>query len=494
MGDFKNMYEPSKLSKVKEDIPLIKFNPSTNKFSRSGNSKLDSIPTIIKSWYKKNICVRLSTYGGSGEDGGDLACLFYSSGRSILPELANVSYSNNYVSDVHKICHKFKADIATFLLSRTGESHEEIKLRYTLSDSANFNKYFENFTNSKYYIDRGRDELKETFKKAIEIKNQLDSLGVKVDDLEYDRITKGLENFYLDPRERIVKSNITGGLYDQYFWSTELRQLPLDTGLFTIASFFNNSEWDIREEELGENAPTCGDINYTTLIDQLLTKKMYGLDFFRLIANITGFNIFLLTSKGELHSQKCVSRPYTGIGILELTLKKLENPKFQYESLDYNPDYPCATILFESAHFETVAILHEIEENIYQAQTVYSFRDPFIQGLIERAEGKKEYNISKKDISPDYSKMSIEEIIKYLTKELGGVLSRDELKKQAKILKNKESSSSGEKKDLKNMTTDEAIEYLHKTTPGWEKMLEKDTEPRDYARQLIKIAKGKSGK
>jgi len=494
MGDFKNVYEPGKLAEVKEDIPPIKFNPSTGKFSRSSKYKLDSLPTIIKSWYKKNICVRISTYGGSGEDGGDLACLFYSSGRSVLPELGNVKYSSNYVSDVHKVCHNFKANIASFLLSRTGEDPAEIKLRYTLSDGANFAKYFENFTNSGYYKKHGKEKIISIFKEVIQIKKDLDRLGVEVDDLEYNHVTKELGRFYLDPRERIVKPSTTGGLYDQYFWSSELRQLPLDTGLFTIASLFSNSEWDIREEELGENAPTCGDINYTTLIDQLLSKKMYGLDFFKLIANITGFNIFLLTAKGELHSQKCVSRPYTGVDILELTLRKLENPKMHYENLDYNPDYPCATILFESAHFETVAILHEIEENIYQAQTVYSFYDPFIQGLIERAEGKKEFSKPKQESTVNYSKMSIEEIIKYLSKELGDVLSKEELKKQAKLLKGKESSSPPEEKELKNMTTDKAMDYLDKTTPGWDKMLEKGVKPRDYARELVKIAKNKSRK
>jgi hypothetical protein len=41
------------------------------------------------------------------------------------------------------------------------------------------------------------------------------------------------------------------------------------------------------------------------------------------------------------------------------------------------------------------------------------------------------------------------------------------------------------------MTTDEAMDYLDRNNSGWDKMLEKGVKPRDYARELVKIAKGK---
>ena len=73
MGDLKTTYEPKKLKDIIDDnIPAIKYNPKTGKFTRSDGNKLDSLPRIIKSWYKKNLCVRIDTYGGGGEDGGDL--------------------------------------------------------------------------------------------------------------------------------------------------------------------------------------------------------------------------------------------------------------------------------------------------------------------------------------------------------------------------------------------------------------------------------------
>lgn len=499
MGDFKTVFEPNKLKPVEEDIPKIKYDSEKNKFARKTNKDLDSLPTIMKTWYKTNKMVRISTYGGDGENGGDLACLFYSSGRAVLPILADVNYSKNYIREVHSICHNFKADMATFLLSRTYEDETEIKLRYTLADGANFNKYYDNLINSDYFKGRDKQSIISDIESAINERTELIRLGVDItsDDLRYNNIKHNLEKYYLDPRERKVNPNITGGMYEQYFWSYEMRQLPLDTGIFTIASLFNNPEWDIREEELGSNAPTSGDINYTTMIDQLLSRKMYGLDFFRLIANVTGFNIFLLTPKGELHTQKCVARTYTNVDIVSLTLRKIKEPKTHYESYDYNPDSPCVTILFERAHFETVGILHELDDT-HQIQTIFSFYDPFIQDLIERSESKKEYDIPAKKSKTkteeiNYSKMSIEDIIDYLDNLTGRALSRKDLREQAKELKRRERSSSEvvKTKKLKDMTTDEAMEYLDEITPEWKDLLEEGVKPRDYARQMVKDAKKK---
>lgn len=493
MEDLKIVFEPNKLEPVEEDIPKIKYDSEKDKFSRKSDKDLDSLPTIMKTWYKRNKVVRIDTYGGSGENGGDLACLFYSSGRAVLPILADVNYSKNYTREVHYICHNFKANMASFLLTRTYEDETEIKLRYTLSDGANFNKYYDNLINSNYFEGKDKQSIISDIESAINERTDLIRLGVDIngDDLRYNNIKHDLEKFYLDPRERKVNPGTTGGVYEQYFWPYEIRQLPLDTGIFTIASLFGNSEWDIREEELGPNAPTSGDINYTTMIDQLLSRKMYGLDFFRLIANVTGFNIFLLTSKGEPHTQKCVSRTYTDVDIVSLTLRKIKEPKIHYESYDYNPSSPCVAILFESSHFETVGILHKLDKS-YQVQTIFSFYDPFIQSLIERSEDKKEYDIPEKKSNINYSKMSIEDIIKYLDKETDGALSKKELREQAKELKREESSSEEvTNKKLKDMTTDEAMEYLDRTTPKWKTLLEKGVKPRDYARQMVKDAKKK---
>lgn len=91
MGDLKIVFEPDKLEPVEEDIPKIKYDSEKDKFSRKTGKDLDSLPTVMKTWYKRNKVVRIDTYGGSGENGGDLACLFYSSGRAVLPILADVN-------------------------------------------------------------------------------------------------------------------------------------------------------------------------------------------------------------------------------------------------------------------------------------------------------------------------------------------------------------------------------------------------------------------
>ena len=85
------------------------------------------------------------------------------------------------------------------------------------------------------------------------------------------------------------------------------------------------------------------------------------------------------------------------------------------------------------------------------------------------------------------------EIIIFLEKELGNVLTKDELRNQAILLKGGDSSSSSDKeaKELKDMNTDEALNYLDGIDPNWRKMLEEGDKPRDYARRLVKEARKK---
>ena len=527
---------------ILKDIPPINYDRSKLKFS--GSSSVDNFPTIIKGvsipngkkkpWFKgKGLCVTLETYGGGGEIGGDLACLFHSTCKSILPELSHVEYNSKnkkeYAKECYRICHNFKASLAAFCLSDTNEDHTYIKFKHTIANADNFSTFYNRFisnseiqninlfkerllnaiTERNSYINeqkelmrlRGEDTIRD---KIAKIREKLLS-----PDLDYNILLSSLEKYYLDPRYKATERE-----GKHYYWSQEIRKLPLSTGLFGIMDVFENPEWDIREEEVGgKNAPLFGTINLDTFTDQLLSRKMYGVDFFRLIASVTGFNIFMLTPEGDPHYLKCVSPIPTNVDIVSLVLQKMMNDKWQYLGNYYDEEAPCIVISYAGAHFESIALLHEVkvegaERPILQAQTVFSCKDPFIQAIIAKniqmqiKGGQKVEGVVEEKEEIDFESMNTDDVIKYLdsTSNKNWRIGMDdkEARSYARKFRNdmitpdipKASAPFVEEKkeeiDFEDMDTDDVIKYLDSTTDGnWRAAVE-DDQIRSYARNFRK--------
>jgi hypothetical protein len=515
---------------------FIEYNPTADRFVGENRPQLDSFPTILRgvstsgerhdAWYKgPGLCVRLSTFGGRGVDTGDLACLFHSSGKSLLPALAHPSPDPNlprsgdewaYAKECFKICHNFKANVASYCLKDIAleskipreELERQIKMRFTLRNGSNFTLFFNNFiaANRAKLNDFRRDwtaandirnvlldtekdlvQQQETLLKRRQqgenISEELTSVDENLSqlrqellspELEYNQIRTMIEQYYLDPRYEMVSSSVTGGNVKQYLWPAEIRKLPLTTGLFTV-DIFDYSEQDIREEGVGPFPPIGGHISLDTIVDQLLSRQMYGSDYFRFIAGVTGFNIFMLTPQGEPHSQRCVSRVSINIDIVQTVLTKITIPESPYETLDYDPISPCIVILYQPGHFESVALLHEmpitdskIDETVYQGQTVFSINDPFIQAILAVTEQKREFF--------DYAKASIDQIIRKLNQERSNrELGEEKVRALAEQLQAEARARVAlgreEKKELSvdytKMSIPSIIKYLDENEPDW---------------------------
>jgi hypothetical protein len=500
--DINIIYNPNIIEiPIQSDIPAINYD--SDKLAFTGSKSLDCFPTIIKGisvakgknkpWFEgKGLCVRLETYGGGGDISGDLACLFHSTGKSLLPELSHIPYNSkdktSYEKECQRICQNFKSNIASFFLTDTNEDPILIKLRYTLSTPVNFNTFFEHFIvnanvgniedfrkecltaiTERNRLMAGEKELVSLRDRSMEkdgIKSRITEIReeLRSPNLNYNRIRAKMERFYLDPRYRTVRES-----NEQYFWSPEIRSLPITMGLFTMMNVFEELEGDIREEEMRSNyIPGNGGINFTTLIDQLLSRKMYGMDFFRLITASTGFNIFMITPDGEPHRQRCVSPVSTDVDIVSLFLQKLADPGSIYNGKNYNENCPCIVITFITAHFESVALLHEIavkdsKNKILQGQTVFSFKDPFIQALIRRGE-EEDNKFKKKEKKPEEKSPSKKK------------------ESSEKVEEKKEASET--EVDFENMDTDDVMTYLDKISEGnWRIGVE---DARNYARNYKK--------
>lgn len=594
--EYKTVYEPSALT-VRADpkIPKITYDTEKEKFKGDTLSKgTDCFPTIIdgisvpkgdrEPWYVgPGLCVRLETYGGGAVDAGsDLCCLFHSCGKSLLPDLAHISTpfttKNDQTEGSYIVCHNFKADLATYCLSDTVEGQENkrpllernIKLRHTLFNGTTVNVFMENIRQrlkdidikpEKYASDclnaiaeRGnllkeRETLREQKRKLPKgeersaIKAALEAIQNSLisPSSAYNTMLGFIEESYLDPREEIISTQTSYGWYKQYFWPPEIRKLPLTMGLFAMGLFEYN-EWDIREQDLGATyAPTGGRINLQTVIDQLLSKMTYGLDYFRLIAFVTGFTIFMVTPEGEPHEQYVVTRPPLKEDMVQLVASKLINSAEPYAALEYDEEAPCIVISYEKLHFENVALLHEMEvaetkQVVFQAQSVFSFHDPFIQSIIARfrsmnvptgeAKGVTVTPIApvripvpvaktpvlrtpKPEAKPspepetkgevDFSVMDSNDIMKHLEKTVPGIrsiyVSKDDFRAYARqvrddAVKAKQKKAASKKKkemeedeeeeeeekskevDISTMTVKQLMAYWDKTQPQWREGIE----------------------
>jgi hypothetical protein len=100
--------------------------------------------------------------------------------------------------------------------------------------------------------------------------------------------------------------------------------------------------------------------------------------------------------------------------------------------------------------------------------------------------------LSKSDLKAQATKLkkgeSSEEVKLPQKKEPKSVKKEESSSEEIKKPTKKKSSEDIEK-DMANMTTDEGIKYLNKINPKWKNFLEKDDDPRDHVRQMIKDAK-----
>jgi len=241
----------------------------------------------------------------------------------------------------------------------------------------------------------GEDE--NTQQNLEEINNQLNS-----PEFEYNIILREFEQLYPDPRYHLWTSQSVGMSDDQskqYAFSHEIRSLPLTMGIFNLPVIFFQ-ETDMRGDEFNNatNVPNSGTYKPETIIDQMFYRKFHGIATLDLICQVTGFNVFCLDSTGYPHPQFLNRGPWTGdFDVLQIILDRTVKNEFVLDNLSMmDHKAPCIVIKFQASHFESIAVLHKIEteckegdlgdkkipSHIFQAQTVFSYYDPFIQAIM----------------------------------------------------------------------------------------------------------------
>jgi hypothetical protein len=168
------------------------------------------------------------------------------------------------------------------------------------------------------------------------------------------------------------------------------------TGLFNLPILFDVLESDFRGDEFGgsHNTPLDGKYKPETIIDQMLYRKEHGIASLDLICQVTGFNAYCLDSTGEPHNRYSSRGSYTqDFDIVKLIYDRIVTDKWSIEDTSsQDPKAPCFIIKFEPGHFESVAVLHEMDisecnmenKKIFQSQSIFSYYDPFIVAMRER--------------------------------------------------------------------------------------------------------------
>src|SRR5579872_3936798 len=207
-GDLPNIYVPSVINSPPEEdsiVPSLSFDESTGKFTGDKLPTTDCFPIVIEGisvpkddeepWYTgEGLCVRLQTYGGLGESGSDLCCLFHSSGKSLLPSMSHISTpfitKKQHSKDSTIMCQNFKAHIASFMLCDTHTSDNEVKLRYTLQDSGRFSEFFANVESD--LILKDKSVRQDYINRCLAAIKQRQDFLAKEEQLRVQRDTEGL--------------------------------------------------------------------------------------------------------------------------------------------------------------------------------------------------------------------------------------------------------------------------------------------------------------
>ncbi len=239
---------------------------------------------------------------------------------------------------------------------------------------------------------------------------------------EFNILEEEISALYPDPRQHLYQSHTVGSTQNvnQYAFSHEIRQLPLTTGIFNLPVMFT-VESDLRADEFdSKNVPLDGRLKAETIIDQLLVRKDHGFTILSMLCQVTGFNGFCLNGRGEPHKDfPFIESHTTHVDILSILLERIQIGSWVDVPISLaDPEAPCFVIKFDPGHYESIAVLHKMDvskcgvdrKTIYQAQSVFSYYDPFIVRFREHEQELKEEKIrssrEKKVEKPAESKLT----------------------------------------------------------------------------------------
>jgi hypothetical protein len=448
----------------------------------------------INKWYNPHdskVAI-METYGGA--DNSDLCCLFHSCLKSISVDMQEVStpYTNstNHANDRIQIAQSFKENMAAFLFSDLAEGknqHEtkqladRIKFTYNVANSDVFTGHIKSFMKKHNLFDR---EQERRFAGTLNPENA-------------DEILAEFEEMFVDPR--FARSKID----NTYIFPSEIRELPITTGLFSLVKFFE-PESDLRSDNFngaGQGPAGMGCFSTELIIDQLVNKKYHGLAMLDFIAQMTGFNVCLIAKSANTSViPPIVTQSFNGRPKIFEYIRHLLMTGRYPDHLEWDNDaIPHIVIQHMNSHFQNIGILHEVKlrcdddvdaeaKSVWQCQTVFSGLDPFIvaiyneksnfvaRGVLNREEmNKDEVLYDEVDIANTFGDSDHEDVgdIMEFLKQKAKKAGINVVKALNSIIHTHyEKSPPDENKAPKEMTVGELRVYLDSHVPTWKTELD----------------------
>lgn len=377
--------------------------------SFTAGKSVDDFPTVLKTDWFDGVLVSHETYGG-GCGVVDSCCLIYSILKSVSPDMQHVDAKNaiEHGEQRHNIARSFKLELVEYLLKdnavdtgdkktdkRVNEQLEmRIKKKFTVSNKlalvefiSNVEEYFRN--------EKGIEDMKTFIEDP--------SLTVDQDTLD------AIEKLYIDPRNFKAPArllNLREDLPVPYFFSQELRELPLTTGIFDVLQLFETDEdYRILEQTQKKSEQVFKKLgSFPTLklfAENMIFRQEHEIMTAKLISQILNVNIaiiepfipplqvvkdYITNCRGDYNTIKLIKTYYTVFPNAEQVMK-------------YFVERRIPTILISGVpgHYQSASVLHEMpiegsDEKCYQAQTMFSHNDRIVK-CIRKSLFSSMYNI-----------------------------------------------------------------------------------------------------